>query len=154
MLYASVGGIRDPVKQDITLEFCKSENKDICILAESHISHEEIHQIRNNWLGPFFFSPGDTFTKGILILLHRGFSDVTKVDSDPKGRFVSFKVAPSDDIVLCVYAPSGHSTREQLARRRFFEELQNYMDNKFKANDNKIIIGDFNCILDKMDRDE
>ena len=87
-------------------------------------------------------------------MLHRGFSDVTKVDSDPKGRFVSFKVAPSDDIVLCVYAPSGHSTREQLARRRFFEELQNYMDNKFKANDNKIIIGDFNCILDKMDRDE
>ena len=64
MLYASVGGIRDPVKQDITLEFCKSENKDICILAESHISHEEIHQIRNNWLGPIFFLSWRYFYKG------------------------------------------------------------------------------------------
>ena len=28
------------------------------------------------------------------------------------------------------------------------------MNNKFKGNENKIIIGDFNCTLDKMDRDE
>ena len=132
MLYANVGGIRDPGKQDITVEFCKSQDKDICILAETHINHEQIHQIRNNWLGPILFSPGDTFSKGIPILLHPGFSDVTEVDSDPEGRFISFKVAPSDDRVLCVYAPSGHSTREQLTRGRFFEELQNYMDNKFK----------------------
>ena len=97
MLYANVGGISDPVKQEITLEFCKSQDKDICILAETHINHEQIHQIRNNWLGPIPFSPGETFSKGILILLHLGFSDVTEVDSDPKGRLVSFKVAPSDD---------------------------------------------------------
>ena len=121
MLYAIVGGIRDPGKQEITLEFCKSQDKDICILAETHINHEQIHQIRNNLLGPILFSPGDTFSKGIPILLHPGFSDVTEVDSDPKGRFISFKVAPSDDRVLCVYAPSGHSTREQLTRGRFFE---------------------------------
>ena len=140
------------MKQDITLEFCKCQNKDICILAESHVNHEQIHHIRNNYLGPIIFSPGDTFSKGILILLHPGFS-VTEVDSDPKGRFVSFKVGPSDDRVFCVYVPSGHSTRERLARRCFFEELQMYMENQFKGNENKII-GDFNCILDKMDGDE
>ena len=28
------------------------------------------------------------------------------------------------------------------------------MENKFQGNENKIIIGDFNCTLDKMDRDE
>ena len=32
----------------------------------------------------------------------------------------------------CVYAPSGDSTREQLARRRFIGGLQNYMENKNK----------------------
>ena len=67
---------------------------------------------------------------------------------------MSFKVAPSDERILCVYAPSGHSNREQLARRYFFEELQNYLENKFPGNENKIIIGDFNCTLDNMDRDE
>ena len=67
---------------------------------------------------------------------------------------MSFKAAPSDDRILCVYAPSGHSNREQLARGRFFEELQNYIENKFQGNEDKITRGDFNCTLDNMDRDE
>ena len=38
MIYVNVGGFRDPVKQEVALEFCKSQNKDICILAETHIN--------------------------------------------------------------------------------------------------------------------
>ena len=51
-----------------------------------------------------------------------------------------------------MYAPSGYSNREQLARGRFFKGLQNYMENKNEGNENKIILGDFNCTMDKMDR--
>ena len=100
MLYANVGGIRDSVKQEIATEFCKSQNKDICILAKTHIDNDQSHQIKNNWLGPVLISPGDTFSKGILIFLHPGFPDVTEIDPDLNGRFISFKVAPSDDRVL------------------------------------------------------
>ena len=66
---------------------------------------------------------------------------------------MSFKVISSNDRVFCIYVPSGYSTREQLARRRFFEGLQNYVENKNEGNENKIILGDFNCTMDKMDRD-
>ena len=66
---------------------------------------------------------------------------------------MSFKVTPSNDKVLCVYAPSGYSTREQLARGRFFEGLQNSMENQNKGNENKIMLGDFNYTIDQMDRD-
>ena len=48
--------------------------------------------------------------------------------------------------VICAYAPSGHNTREKLARECFFEGLQNYMENKNEANENKIM-------LDQMERD-
>ena len=130
------------MKQDLALEFCRNQNKVISILTESHINHDQIHHIRNNWLGPIVFSPGDSHTKGLLVLLHLGLEDITKVDTDPKGRFASFKVAPSNDRVLCVYAPLGYSTREQLTRGRFFEGLQNYIENK-NENENKIILGDF-----------
>ena len=34
----------------------------------------------------------------------------------------------------------------------FFEGLQNYMENKNKGKENKIILEDFNCTMDKMDR--
>ena len=142
------------MKQEIALEFCKSQNKDISILTETHIGQDQIHQKRNNWLGPILFAPGDTFSKGILILLHPGFDDVTDVDTVPKGRFVFFRVASSNDRVLCIYASSGHSNREQLIRGRFFEGLQTYIENKTEGNENKIIIGDFNCTLEKIDRDE
>ena len=89
------------------LSFAKRKNRDISILTETHINHDQIHHqihIRNNWLGPIFFSPGDSHTKGLLVLLHLGLEGVTEVDTDPKGRFVSFKVTPSNDRVLCVYA--------------------------------------------------
>ena len=65
------------------------------ILTETHINHDQIyHQIhiRNNWLGPIFFSPGDSHTKGSLVLLHPCLEGITEIDTDPKGGFVSFKV--------------------------------------------------------------
>ena len=37
---------------------------------------------------------------------------------------------------------------------RFFEGLQNYMQNKNEENENKIMLGDLNCAMDKIDRDD
>ena len=59
-----------------------------------------------------------------------------KVDTDPKGRFVSFKSTPSDDRVLCVYAPQGIAPGNSWTGGRFFEGLQNYRENKDKGNEN------------------
>ena len=56
-----------------------------------------------------------------------------------------------NDRVLCVYAPSGYNTRQQLDRGRFFDGL--HIENKNKGNENKIILEDFNCTMDKIDRD-
>ena len=148
-MYDHIGDIRDPLKQALALEFCRNQNKVISILTETHINHNQIHHIRNNWLGSNFFSLRDSHTKGCLSC----FIWELKVDTDPKGRFVSFTFTPSNDRVLCVYAPSVYSTREQLDRELFFEGLQNYMKNKNKGNENKIIPEDFNCTMDKMVRD-
>ena len=82
------------MKQEIALEFCRSQNKDISILAESHIGQNQIHQIENKWLGPIIFAPGDTFSKGILILFHPGFDDITDVDTDPKGYLCPSRLLP------------------------------------------------------------
>ena len=105
------------IKELLALEFCRNQNKVISILTETHINHDQIHYIRNNWLGSNFFSLGDSHTKGCLSC----FIWDLKVDTDPKGRFVSFKFTPSNDRVLSLrLCPSGYSTREQPDRRRFF----------------------------------
>ena len=87
----------------------------------------------------------------MLFLLHLSLEGVTEVDTDPKGRFVSVKVTTANESSVCAH--SGYSTREQLAKGRFFERLQNYMQNKNKGNDNKIMHGDLNCTMDKIERD-
>ena len=104
MIYDNFGVIRDPLKQNLALQFCKNGNKDVSILTETHINLDQIHHIRNNWLGAIFSSPGDSHIKGLLLLLHLGLEGIIEVTTDPKERFVSFKVTPSNDRVLCVYA--------------------------------------------------
>ena len=147
------GGIRDPLKQDLALEFCRKKNKSINILTETHINPNQIHHIRNNyWLGRISFSLGGSHTKRLLFLLHPGLEGITEVDTDQKRRFVPFKVTLSNDGVLCVYAPSGYNTKEQLTRGRFFKGLEKYMENKNEGNKIKIIRRGFSCTMDKMDR--
>ena len=75
----------------------KKKNKDISILTETQITHDQIHQqihIRNNWLEPIFFSLLEIIPKELLVLLHPGLEGITEVDTDPKGGLVSFKVTP------------------------------------------------------------
>ena len=47
----------------------------------------------------------------------------------------------------------GHSTRKHLSTGRFSEGLQNHMENKNGGNENEIILGHFNCTMDKKEKD-
>ena len=76
---------------------------------------------------------------GLLELLNLGLEGIAEVDTDSKGRCVSFKVTPCNERVLCVYASLGG--------------LQNYVENENEKNEIKIILGDFNCTMVKMDKD-
>ena len=88
----------------------------------------------------------------MLFLLHLGLEGITEVDTDPKGRFVSFKVTTSNESSLFVPL-QGIAAENSLLGGRFFEGLQNYMQNKNEGNENKIMLGDLNCTMDKIDRD-
>ena len=70
----------------------------------------------------------------MLLLLLLGLEGLTEVDTDPRQRFVSFKVITINESYVCT--PSGYSTREQLAMGCFFEGLQKYMQNKHEGNEN------------------
>ena len=82
------------MKQEIAVEFCRSQNKDSSILAESRIGPNQIHQIENKWLGPIIFAPGDTFSKGILILFDPGFDDSQMSTQIQKGDLCPSRLLP------------------------------------------------------------
>ena len=105
MIYANVGSIRDPLNQDLALDFYRKQNKYISILTETRIKHDQILHIRNRWLGPTFHSPGSSHEKGFIAHLHPGLEGVTEVDTDTKWRFVSFKVTLSNNRIVCFLCP-------------------------------------------------
>ena len=77
------------------MSFAEKKHKNISILTETHINHDQIHHqihIRNYWISPIFFSAENSHTKGLLVLLYPDFEGITEVNTDPKGEFVSFKV--------------------------------------------------------------
>ena len=85
MIYTNVCGIRDPLKQDLALEFYRKQNKYISILTGTHIKHDQILHIRNNWLGPIFLSPGSSHTKGFIAQLHPDLERITGLTLIQKG---------------------------------------------------------------------
>ena len=100
MIYDHVGAVRDPLKQDLALEFCWNQNKIITLLNETHINHHQIHHKKIiDWVPSF--SSGD-HTKWMLFVLFLCLEGITEVDTDPKGRSVSFKITPPNDRVLCL----------------------------------------------------
>ena len=68
MIYDNFGGIKYLLKQNLALQFCRNRNMDAIILTENHIYLDRIHHIRNNWLGVFFFYPGDSHTNRTVSL--------------------------------------------------------------------------------------
>ena len=92
MIYDHAGDVRDPLKQDLTLDFCRNLNRVISILTETHNNHDQMRHIRNNWLVPIFFPPGDSHTKGLLVLLHLGLEDVIDVNTDLNGSLCPLRL--------------------------------------------------------------
>ena len=97
MIYDNLVASEIPWSMIWYLNFAEKQKKDISILNGTHINHDQIHhqiQIRNNWFGPIFFSPGDSRTKVSLVLFHPGLEGTTKVDTDPEEGLVSFRFTP------------------------------------------------------------
>ena len=86
-------------------------------------------------------------------MLHLCLEGITEVDTNP--RFVSLKVTPSNDRVLCLclFRVQQQRTAGQAGGGDFFEGLESYMQNKNEGNENKVIHGDVNCTMDEIDRD-
>ena len=63
---------------------------------------------------------------------------------------MSFKATFFNDRVLCVYALQGIAPGSSWLGG---VSLKDYMENKNKGNENKVILGDFDCTMDKMERD-
>jgi exonuclease III len=146
MLYVAsinIHGLRDPQKRQLFFQNCIDLKFDIICVQETYISTaSDIEQLRRDWRGECFCSPGGSHSRGVAILVSPfSAAKLSGVRCDTEGRVLSVSVACNNaSFSLCtVYAPNSAG-----ARVAFFKDLFNY----FPTNNELVLCGDFNCVYD------
>ena len=121
------------------------KNADILVLMESH-STPDIEKIwENEWGGRAIFSHGSSNSRGITILTSKEmFSTISNIYKDTMGRLICFDViVDGNKITICtLYAPNEDNPE-------FFKSIREIL---VERSEHKIIVGDFNLVLD-VDKD-
>ena len=102
-------------------------------------------------MGPIFFSPGDSHTKGKLFPLHPSLEGVTEFDTDPKEGFVSFKVTTCNESSLFVPL-QGIAADSSWLGDAFLKDYKNIYKIKMRET-KKNNAWRLNCIMAKIERD-
>ena len=109
-------------------------------------------EIKNKWEREVSISPGTTFRDGILLLAKATAPKLRILRSDPKGKYIIFRVLNTNDVIINIYAPSGIIKEKCELRQNFFRNLNKQIDLHTKKEDNIILLGDFNTTLTPLDR--
>ena len=113
----------------------------VIFFQETHTTSESEYAWRQEWPGLSFFSHGTHNSKGICILIHKSVPlrlHNSKIDAD--GRYVILDAEINGlRLTLCnVYGANDDNTD-------FYVEVIQHVE--AQPNDNRIIAGDFNLIL-------
>ena len=137
-------GLGDNSKRKEVFYWLYKQNSDIIFLQETHSSVQMESIWRTQWGGDIYYSHGETNARGVAILIKKS-SPITVKNQykDDYGRYVILDVTIADKDVTLVnlYGPNED-------KPEFFLELINNIENL--PNDNRIIGGDFNLVLDKL----
>ena len=102
---------------------------------------------QNEWGGKIIFSHGTTAARGVAVLVAKDFYQyITNITTDDEGRIIIFDIK-QDDVnitVAAIYAPNCDNPN-------FFKTLSVLLAER---HEHKLIIGDFNLVMDvELDRE-
>ena len=148
----NVRGISNFRKRRSIFNWCRKLRADLILLQETHSTNSVETQWQHEWGGKILFSHGTNNSKGVAIIFCNGSNiDVNNIFQDNEGRILSINFVKDElDFTLAnVYAPNIENMQVN-----FYKTLRDlFVDDNFKVNENIIIGGDFNCILNaKVDK--
>ena len=121
------------------------EECDILCLQETHSKVESESFWQNEWGGKCIFSHGTSASKGVMICFKKNLDyKIMDMAKDNAGRYlvVQIKIDTELYVITNIYGPNSDSPS-------FFTEIFRKID---KLEGFKILVGDFNCTLEAIDR--
>ena len=143
----NVRGINKHSKRTSIFNWVKSQGFDIMLLQETFSSNEDENLWQTEWGGQTFWSHGSKHSRGVGILIKRGFDfEMLKTELDPEGRYILMKARVQGEAlnIINIYVPNVEKDKNI-----FFRSLNNtILSNEIDINDPLLIAGDWNTILD------
>ena len=143
-------GLRSNKKRRTLFYLFKKNKYDIICLQESHLLKSDSYLIQREWASKFHLAEGSKNSKGLLTLFSKSLADVSISIVKENERCLISEVI-SDDMnfkIVNVYAPCLDGVKV-----RFLDSVTDFVkDVQSGQDDNFIILGDFNTVLNnKLD---
>lgn len=138
----NVWGIRSYEKRCKIFRKCQKSSSSVFLLQETHSTSEVEDIWKTQWGGEIFFSHGKNDARGVCILFKNNINfKVHNSVEDGDGRFLILDVSFGDKRLTLanVYGPNTDDPSFFLALANKIEDIDNV---------EKVIAGDFNCIMD------
>ena len=124
----------------------KETDPDICCLQETHLRTKVLHRLKVKGWKQIFQANGQGKKAGVTILISEKIDFQRRaIKRDPEGDFIILKgrIHQEDINIVNIYAA-------HIGALKYIKKILE--DFKKDIDSNKIIVGDFNTILSKMDR--
>ena len=135
-------GLADKLKRKEILTWLDKKYAKIILLQETHSVSDSESYWKAQWAGNIFMSHGTSNSRGTCILIHKSISiTFHKYITDPNGRYAILDVEIDEIRVTSgsIYGPNEDNPK-------FYTEVIQQIESI--PNDNRIIGGDYNLVLD------
>jgi exodeoxyribonuclease-3 len=142
-------GLRDKAKRLRLLQWLNQQRANIVFLQETHFTRDIEYVVKlefSEW--SLFHSYGERASRGCSIMIRKHLVfDILDFDYDTSGRYVFLNVELTNSIYTFM---NIYASNNKKARKLFFNNISKILTEK--AQGLKIIGGDFNEVLGKIDR--
>ena len=146
VISCNVNGLRKMMTRRTIFNEIKNLKIDIACLQETFITHDVANDFRKQWDGELIFTPGTTHSLGNIILISKKFhiSNLNILHSTDRIICIQFKHSDEEYLCCMVYYPNTTEGKIEIHK-----EIQTLLNIHANNTLNILIMGDFNCILNK-----
>ena len=149
ILSLNIRGINSSRKRRQVFRWLHRQQPDIIFLQETYSTPQTIKTWETEWGGKVAYSHGSSHSRGVMILFKPRLDVcIEKIITYNYGRCVLIKTTLDDTktIFVNVYAPN--EARHQVS---FLNELFNSFLKEY-INENVVLGGNFNCVINSLDK--
>ena len=146
----NVRGLNGSRKRRQVFRCLHQQKSDTIFLQETYSSLDAIGRWEAEWGGKIVSSHGSSHSRGVMILFKPRLDvNIEKITEDKYGRYILAEIVIDNTKVVLVNFYAPNDPNQQVV---FLRELSNNILSSYHGNENLVLGGDFNCVINTSDK--